>query len=203
MKKILFLLIPLLLMAFSCNLPALFQETTPTEDPSGLSTTQEPGVDAIVYYYYVPVEDNAYPEGSVVIMADTLVLAPTASSFTRSADTPSDLTTALLLMLRDRRNDWSGNNMGVSSVNFNSGRADVALQGDVSVAGDIQLIALRFQILLTVFAEPGVQSALVTLNGKNISNLGVSNAMYADPEDYTYPRAEIETFMAENSYVKP
>ena len=202
MKKILFLVLPFLLMAFSCNLPALLQETTPTEDPSGL-TTQEPGSDAIVYYYYVPVEEGVYAEGSIVIMADTLVLAPAASGFTRTADTANDLTTALLLMLRDVRNDWSGSNMGVSSVNFITGRAEVALQGDVTVAGDIQLIALRFQVLLTVFAEPGVQSAIVTLNGKNIANLGVSNSMYADPEDYTYTRSEIETFIVENAYVHP
>lgn len=203
MKKILFLLLPFLLMAFSCNLPALLQGATPTEDPSGSASTQVPGDDAVVYYYYVPVAENSYPEGSIVIMADTLVLAPTGSGFTRSADTASDLTTALLLMIRDARNDWSGSNMGVTSVNFNGGRAEVALEGDVSVAGDIQLIALRYQILLTIFAEPGVQSAMVTLNGKNIANLGSSFGPAAQAEETAYSRAEIETFMAENAYVKP
>lgn len=202
MKKIILLVIPFLLMAFSCNLPAVFQESTPTLDSSGL-TTPQPGTDPIRYYYYVPVDGSDYPEGSIVILADILLLAPTASGFNRSEDIVGDLTTALLLMIRDSRNDWTGSNMGISRLEFIDGRAEVDLQGDVSVAGDIQLIAMRFQVLLTVFAEPRVQSALVTLNGKNIANLGVSNSAYADPEDYTYTRSEIDSFIADNTYRKP
>jgi hypothetical protein len=53
---------------------------------------------------------------------------------------------------------------------------------------------------MTVFAEPSVQTATFTINGKNIANLGISNSMDAEPEDYMYTRTAIEAFIAENAY---
>lgn len=56
---------------------------------------------------------------------------------------------------------------------------------------------------MTVFANPSVQTATVTLNGDTIGNLGISNSMNAKPADYVFTRAEIETFIKEHAYVSP
>ncbi|MCJ7622841.1 MAG: hypothetical protein MUO76_05005 [Anaerolineaceae bacterium] len=79
----------------------------------------------------------------------------------------------------------------------------MVLEGEFFGAGDVVLIAAREQILLTVFTEASVQTATITLNGKNIANLGISHSSQAKPADYTYTRAEIETFIAENAYEIP
>jgi hypothetical protein len=62
------------------------------------------------------------------------------------------------------------------------------------------LVAARMQILLTMFANPAVQSAAVTLNGDTIGNLGVSSSTDAKPADYVYTRAEMETYLQEHAY---
>jgi hypothetical protein len=106
-------------------------------------------------------------------------------------------------MLDDPRNAWTSSDVNIASITFDRGAAGVALEGEYFAVGDILLIAAREQILLTVFAEAAVQTAIITLNGKNIVNLGVSHISQAQPEDYVYTRAEIEAFLAENAYPTP
>ena len=79
----------------------------------------------------------------------------------------------------------------------------MVLEGEFFGAGGIVLIAARVQILLTVFTEASVQTATITLNGKNIANLGISHNSQIKPADYMYTRTEIETFMVENAYGIP
>jgi hypothetical protein len=59
------------------------------------------------------------------------------------------------------------------------------------------------QILLTVFANPAVQSAAVSLNEDTIGNLGISDSRDAKPADYVFTRAEIESYIKEQTYVTP
>ena len=65
------------------------------------------------------------------------------------------------------------------------------------------LVAARMQILLTVFSNPSVQTATVTLNGDTIGNLGVSSSTDARPADYVYTRAEMELYLQEHAYMYP
>jgi len=157
----------------------------------------------IVYYYFIAVEGHTYPAGSVVILPDALVLGPTLSKSARSPDPIANISSSLLVMLHDPRNAWASGEVGIASITFDEGNAGVELQGEDSAVGDIVLIAARYQILLTVFAEGAVQTATVTLNGENIANLGVSHTSQAKPADFAYTRAEIEAFMAENAYPPP
>jgi hypothetical protein len=57
------------------------------------------------------------------------------------------------------------------------------------------------QIALTVFANPTVQTAAVTLNGDTIGNLGVSSSANAKPAGYVYTRAEMEAYINEQGYL--
>jgi len=131
------------------------------------------------------------------------VLGPTLSKSARSPDPIANISSSLLVMLHDPRNAWASGEVGIASITFDEGNAGVELQGEDSAVGDIVLIAARYQILLTVFAEGAVQTATVTLNGENIANLGVSHTSQAKPADFAYTRAEIEAFMAENAYPPP
>jgi hypothetical protein len=157
----------------------------------------------MVYYYFVEIEGMSPPAGSVVILPDILILGPTLSDIACSPDTATNIGSALQTMINDPRNAWASTDVGVTSITFREGVANVVLEGEYFAAGDIVLIAARAQILLTVFAEASVQTATITLNGKNIANLGISHNSQAKPADYTYTRADIETFMSENAYKIP
>ena len=166
------------------------------------STVTTPGTQAtpIVYYYFASTQANTLPAGSVVILPSTLILSPTLSSQSRSSDTKSNIQTALQSMINDHRNIWKGSNLTITSISFNSGEANVVLSGDISGTGDIVLVAAETQFLMTIFAEPSVQTAIVTLNGQTIGNLGISHSSEAKPADYKYTRSEIEIFMKQNAY---
>ncbi|HLU09323.1 MAG TPA: hypothetical protein VK003_06625 [Oceanobacillus sp.] len=182
----LFTFAALLGMITACSLtnrtPIIVEETTPESRP-------------IVYYYFASGDD--FPAGSVVILADSLVLSPTA--IPGSADVAANIQAALQAAIADPRNAWTSNDLTLTSVTFDNGHAEVVLSGEISGAGDIVRIAARMQFLLTVFAEPAVQTATITLNGESIGNLGISHSSEAKPADYAYTRAEIEQFIAENA----
>jgi len=177
--------------------PLACQPLTPSEPPDNPAEKNNPA-EPILYYYFVDVAENAPPEGSVEILPGQIVLAPAQSGLPRSTETAADLASALQVMLNDPRNMWTSTRVGITSLTFSQGAARVVLDGEYFGAGDIVLIAARMQILMTVFADPLVQTATVTLNGENISNLGISQLRDARPASYAYPRAEIEYFMAEN-----
>ena len=210
---ILILLIPGMLIA--CNLITPTPEAPPATEtevpaptplpPSPIppTPTEVPATEPIVFYYFVAVEEQAPPEGSVVVMPDTYILAPELSELVYSSDTALDLRLALELMLNDGRNGWTSTNLDIVEAVFNAGHASVILQGDYFGVGDVTLIAARTQILLTVFANPSIQTATITLNGDTIGNLGISNSLMAKPADYVFTRAEIEAYQAENLYVSP
>lgn len=157
----------------------------------------------IVYYYFVPPAETPVPEGSVVIMPDTYLLAPTTTDLVYSPDTAANLRLALEAVLTDSRNGWTSNNLKISDVSFSDGHANMVLQGEYFGVGDVTLIAAKMQILMTVFANASVQTAIITLNGDTIGNMGVSISINARPSDYVFNRAEIETFIREHAYVSP
>ena len=136
-------------------------------------------------------------------MPDTYILAPTASDIAYSSDTAADLRAAMEAALQDDRNGWISSNVEVADVTFRDGHADMNLQGEYYGVGDVTLIAARMQIIMTVFANPSVQTASVTLNGDTIGNMGISMSLDAKPADYAFTRDEIETFINENMYVSP
>jgi hypothetical protein len=173
----------------------------PSPNPPAATTT--PVSERIVFYYFVPLTGAALPEGSVVIMPETYILAPERSESAHTPDTAADLRTALDYALNDARNGWTSTELEILVISFKDGHANIILQGEYFGVGDVTLIAAKMQLLLTVFANPAVQSATVTLNDDTIGNLGVSNSMYAYPADYAFTRAEIEAFLAENLYGLP
>ncbi len=156
----------------------------------------------IVYYHFVS-SNPPFPQGSVVILPDTYILAPIEAEIPNTSDTAADLQHALNAAITDPQNLWVSSKLEIAEVSFEAARADVLLRGERYGVGDVTLIAARMQILMTIFANPAVDSATVTLDGDTIGNWGVSSSMNARPADYLFSRAEIESFMAENAYKVP
>lgn len=190
-RRLLFLT-ALLILPSACSL------TTTAETQPIPTNTAEPQM-PIVYYYFASIPGNTFPAGSVVIVPDALILSPTLSAIPRSADATTNVQSAVQAMLNDPRHVWTGS-MAIATITVDGGHATVALSGEITGVGDAVLIAARMQFLLTVFAEPSVQTAAITINGQNIGNLGVSHSSEAKPDDYAYTRAEVEAFMAQNAY---
>lgn len=184
--------------------------TSPPPSPTSTSMFTDPSIplsDRIVYYYLVEYKQDPVPEGAV--HARFSLIAPTYADQTFTSDAAADLRTALELLLHDDRNEWVGSG-GVEAeivdVTFRNGHAQVLLQGRYST-GDasryVPLTEASMQILLTVFANPAVQTAAISLNEDTIGNLGISDSSEAKPANYVFKRAEIETYLKEQVYVAP
>jgi len=146
------------------------------------------------YHFFLPQRPNPWA------VRTPILLLSASSDKPYTSDTAADLRTALELVLHHDRNDWNSSELEIVDVTFRNRHADIVLQGEYSGESDEVLVAARMQILLTVFANPAVQSAAVTLNGDTIGNLGVSSRTNAKPADYVYTRAEIETYWIEHYY---
>lgn len=214
MKKLtrsIFLIVLSAGMLISCSNSTLIPvESQATESltvmppsPSFPTVTAVSPWDRIVFYYFVPLTESAFPEGSVVIMPEAYVLSPQHSESAYTGEPAADLHTALDYALNDARNGWTSTDLEILEVSFGEGYADIVLQGEYFGVGSVTLIAARMQILLTIFANPAVQSATVTLNGDTIGNLGIAHSLEARATDYVFTRAEIEAYQAENRYVTP
>jgi hypothetical protein len=180
--------------------------TIPTFTPLVFTDSSIPLSERIVYYYVVWPEQGPgpIPEGTVHAVHH---FAPGYTDETFTSDTAADLRRALEIILHeDSRRIWYSSDLEIDEVTFGNGHADVVLQGEYFAAGDAQPCAASLQILMTVFANPSVQTAVVTLNGGMIGNLCIFRG--GDPPiiqtvDDVYTRAVIETYMKENAYVSP
>jgi hypothetical protein len=192
----LFVLVMVMILPAACSLTTGGEPATPV--PTAAPAAELPTL-PLVYYYFASLPGNTFPAGSVVIVPDVLILSPVVSDIPRSADPAANVHAALQAMIQDPRNVWTSSDLALASVTVSGGQAVVVLSGQLMGAGDVVLIAARMQILMTIFAESTVQTAVVTLNGDNIGNLGISHSSESKPADYAYTRSEIETFMAENA----
>lgn len=156
----------------------------------------------MVYYHFVNLANYAPPQGSVVVMPDNLILAPTQLDLVYGSDVAADLRNALEAVFKDERNYWVSDKLKIDQISYTGGHAQVVLAGEYYAVAPVVLTAARAQILLTLFANAAVGSATVTINGDTIANIAISNSRDAKPADYAYTRAEIENFMAENAYVQ-
>jgi hypothetical protein len=148
-------------------------------------------------------EENPIPEGTIQAVH---LFAPAYTDETFTLDTAADLRTALEIILHeDARRVWDSSDLEIVEVTFGNGHADVVIEGEYFAMGDAQPCAASLQILMTVFANPSVQTANVTLNGGPIGNRCFFGPPNSDDylNDDLYTRAEIEKYMKEHAYVSP
>ena len=157
-----------------------------------------PFADEIVFFQFFEVEPHMPGEYWTVATPIRLSAASWGEPYT--SDIAADLRKALELILRHEANLWISNDLEIADVTLRDGHADIVLQGEYSGESDEVLCAACMQILLTVFANPSVQTAAVTLNGDTIGNLGITRSTDAKPADYVYIRAEIEKYVREHAF---
>ena len=178
--------------------------TVPTFTPLAFTDPSIPLSERIVYYYPVQYAETPIPEGTIHAVH---LFAPAYTDETYTSDTAADLRTALEIILhQDSRRIWYSSDLEIVDVTFRNHHADVVLQGEYLAAGDAQPCAASLQILMTVFANPSIRTAAVTLNGHAIGGLCIFRG--GDPPliqtvNDVYTRAVIETYMKENAYVSP
>ncbi|HEX3050954.1 MAG TPA: hypothetical protein VHP83_09890 [Aggregatilineaceae bacterium] len=173
--------------ALACTLSSGSDDDVISAEPTNTTLPEMP----IVYYYFAAILSNTFPAGSVVIVPDQLILSPTVSTIPRTNDSAENIRLALQAMMNDPSNVWTSSDLALNGVTFDGSQAMVTLSGTISGPGDTVLIAARVQLLLTVFAESAVQTAVITLNGENIGNLGISHSSESKPANYAYTRAEV------------
>ena|ERR1700752_2132965 len=177
----------------------------PTSTPLVFSDPSIPLSRRIVYYYPVWAEQGPVPEGTVQAIH---LFAPAYTDETFTSDTAADLRRALEIILHeDSRRVWDSSDLEIVEVTFRNGHADVILQGEYFVSlGDAQPCGASMQILLTVFANPSVQTVTVTLNGGLIGtacSYGPPSPPLIQTVNDVYARADVETYMEEHPYVSP
>ena len=148
--------------------------------------------------------ENPIPEGTVRAIH---LFAPAYTDETFTSDTAGDLRRALEIILHeDARQIWESRELEIVEVTFRNGHADVVIEGKYFVAGHTQPCAASLQILMTMFANPSVRTASISLNGGSIAGLCVfmagSPPIIKTVND-VYSRAAIEGYMKGNAYVSP
>jgi hypothetical protein len=173
----------LMLLLSACNLN---NSQTSSEDSAG---------NPIIYYVFA--NEGAVSDGSISLAG--IILSPVEANENLGADTAENLRQALELMINEDSNLWTSSGVEIVDISFNSGHAVIGLAGDISGTGGAVLSAASNQFLLTIFANPAVETAVVILNGETIANLGISHSSQAKPADYRYSREEIQDFIASNA----
>lgn len=169
-------------------------ETVETDEVAEVAPTSD-----IVYYRFSNADDVLpLPEGSITILEgepeELLALVPEKITVDGQLDPVQSLSAALREVIACEGNKWTSEDLGIGNVSLEDGHAVVELDGTITGAGGIILVATRIQIVSTVFAEPSVQTATVTLNGECIANLGISHESEARAPDYRYIREEVVGF---------
>lgn len=157
----------------------------------------------IMYYHPVWAEQGPVPEGTIHAIH---LFAPAYIDETFTADTAADLRRALEIILHeDSRRIWDSSALEIVEITFRSGHAQVVIEGQALAAGDAQPCAASLQILMTVFANPSVQTAKVTLNGGGpITNrcfFGPPTPPIIPTVNDVYTRAAVESYMEGHAYV--
>lgn len=132
--------------------------------PSG---AQPPG------YYLIAPDDNGQ-SGPAVGCGDSAVFVTTGNP--SSGDPATDLRFALGAMLAYRAsasgsgliNAFEDSALTVQNVTVNGDYAEVALSGNLTLGGACAAPRIEAQILLTIFELPEIESALITVNGRNL-----------------------------------
>ncbi len=192
-------LLAVLIVPAACNTPTGVPNAPelPTVEIALPDATSLPSL-PMVYYYFASIPGNTFPAGSVEILPDQLILSPNLIQVTRTSDVATNVEVLLQAMIDDPRNPWTGVNLTITNVTYEGQQVTVELSGEIHAAGDVVLIAARYQFLMTIFTESSVETAVILVNGENIDTLGASRSDSVEV-NHVYTRSEVETFMAQNA----
>ena len=186
---------------------ATVQPTQPTDTPTATETTEptilpteqaspspSEAVDQgsgrpIVYWRFLWLE-SGLPEDDMIEVFPQAVLDRTVSDLFAGDDPAENIRMALQLIL-DHPEDrlWETENMAIQDVQVSGSAATIDLTGDIMVFGGGVAAGTKMQFVLTIFEEPGIETALIRLNADNFVNLIIDHPSEVRPEDFVYTRA--------------
>ena len=136
--------------------------------------------------------DSGLPEDGMIALTSQVVLDRVVTGVAAVEDPAENIRTALQLII-DSPEDrlWMTDGMTIGEVSVDGSAAVVRLSGHINVIGGLVAFATQVQLAMTVFEEPGIETALITFNGQNIANLVVDHESQRRAEDFAYTRADL------------
>jgi hypothetical protein len=180
----------ILLVVAGCNFQQLNRFHEEDSNPPIADITQE-AARSISYWRYFWLE-SGLPEDDMIEVFPMVYLERVESDLVANADAAENIQIALQIII-DTPEDriWETETMTIDDVRVEGSAATIVLNGDIMVFGGGVALGTEMQFALTVFEEPGIETALITLNGQNIANLVVDHPSQSQPDDFVYRR---ETF---------
>ena len=140
------------------------------QNPPAAINYEDVSSEKIVYWIGSEVPENGF---SITVGCETYI-TQIDTGIARSASANTNIRAGLEALFNSPigsyQNYWQGVSLRSASVDSN-GFANIVINGDFLTpghCGDPEIIA---QLLLIIFAEPEVQSALITVNGTNLIQL--------------------------------
>lgn len=189
MRHFVFIFTAILLTA--CNLASPATENAPvveTDIPATQVVTPDPQLAGtpIVYWRFASILDVTPTDEDIVIFG-LGILRRVETTTARTGIPSSDLQTSIQGMMNSQ-NVWTVENVVIESVIVEGDMVTVRLSGTISAVGGAILSIVPTQFQLTVFEEPGINRALITLNGQNIANIGISHSSQAVADNVPFTR---------------
>jgi LysM repeat protein len=162
--------------------------------PGSASADAEP--DEFINFFLIIPEDNG-ESGPLVGCGDSAVAV--WRDRTRTDSIPDDLQASLeeLFSIKTEAYGETGfvhslhnSDLAVQSVAVDNGSAVIDLTGTLQLVGTCADARMEAQILLTVFQYPGVDSAMITIDGTNLKQLFDTSGTVGDSEPYSRPDSE-------------
>ena len=176
MKTRLFSFALITLLVAACNVTQFFTRTS----------------DRPITYWRLIWLDSGLPEADMIALTSQVVLDRVETQIRAGADPAENIRTALQLII-DTPEDrlWLTDGMTIDEVSVQESAAVVRLSGHINVIGGLVGLGTEVQLAMTVFEQPGIETALITFNGLNIANLVVDHESQLQPEDFVYTRADL------------
>lgn len=189
MRHFVFIFTAILLTA--CNLASPATENAPvveTDIPATQVVTPDPQLAGtpIVYWRFASILDVTPTDEDIVIFG-LGILRRVETTTARTGIPSADLETSLQGMMSSQ-NVWTAENVVLESVTVEGDMVTIRLSGTISAVGGAILSVVPTQFQLTVFEEPGIIRALITLNGQNIANIGISHSSQAVADNVPFTR---------------
>lgn len=185
MRYSVFIITIFLLMG--CNLGNDNQSPVQQTPTQPVSESDEP----ITYWQMLPINEVVPTEDDVMLF-DQLILRRIEDDTPRTDSNIINLERAIQGVI-DTATVWNADSVSIESLMIEDGLATIRLNGTISAVGGAILSAVPTQFYLTVFENPTIDSVLITLDGENIANLGISHDSQFQENDVVFTRAMLET----------
>lgn len=151
---------------------------------------------AIPYWQLVSINDITDPSVDDIAMFGHGILTRIESTSVRTGDSVTDIETALNEMMSSQ-NLWEAENVLIESITLEGDSLTIEMSGTITAIGGGLLAIVPIQFQLTVFEDPAINSTLITLNGENLANIGVSHSSLGVGNQIPFTRAGLTTTLIE------